>query len=277
MKKVLLSVLLFSSYVFGENLNINHAHLNEIVGDSEAVFKPIDIKELELDEESLLDGIRKRFVISYSQLNRSEMDTSYNVSRDGESVYDVYDEDFNHYLEENLKFKEGHKVTIEYLVTQNFSIELADTYRRYNMSGRHVGVTEGGLLEDDRYDVYEAKNVTILNDIQLGMKYAIRLVDTPSFRFEISPGASVGLVHVYSDTKTYYNGEKYEENHFNDIGGYSYGVSLEAKAVFWDNFFLQIGVEQRDYVLAPMSHESGVSQQIDQSGYNFYIGAGIRF
>ncbi|MFG1499030.1 hypothetical protein ABMA70_02390 [Halobacteriovorax sp. XZX-3] len=277
MKKIFLSFLLFIPQVFGENLNINHAHLNELTGDNEAVFEPIAIKELEVEEESLLDGIRKRFVITYSKINRSDMDTSYNVSNDGDSLYDLYDEEFDRILDENLKFKEGHKVTIEYLVTQTFSIELADTYRRYNMSGRHVGVTEGGFLEDDQYDVYEAKNVTILNDIQIGMKYAIRLVDTPRFRFELSPGISAGLVHVQSDTKTYYNGKEYEENHFNDIGGYSYGVSLEAKAIFWDNFFVQVGVEQRDYVLAPMAHESGVSQQIDQSGFNFYIGAGIRF
>ncbi|WP_412473304.1 hypothetical protein [Halobacteriovorax sp. YZS-1-1] len=276
MKKTTFALLL-GAQVLANDYNIEHSHLNELVRNNDAIFEPVEVEEGKVDEEDILDGIRKRFVITYSQINYSAVDSSYNVGHDEDDIYNFGGEDFNKMFDENIEFKEGHKISIEYLVTDNFSIELADTYRKYQMNGRHVGYTQGDLFNDDRYDVYEADNITVLNDIQLGMKYAIRLVNTPELKLDLSPGVSAGLVHVKSGTNTYYNGQKYEDNHYDDIGGYSYGVSLEAKAIFWDRFFVSVGAEQRNYVLAPMEHESGFNQQIDQSGMNFYIGAGIRF
>lgn len=275
--KFIALLLLISNQIFANNLNINHSHLNEIVGDNDASFEPVEIVEKRLTETEREEGIRKRFRITYSRLSQSDMDTTFTIRKDGDLFYDNNSEEFNKMLEENLELKEGHKFSIEYLVTQNFSIELADTYRRYQMDGRRVGFTEGNLFEPERTDIYEADNVTILNDIQIGAKYAIRIIDRPNFRLDLSPGASVGLVHVQSDSNAYYNGEKYDESHYNDIGGYSYGVSIEAKAVLWDRFFVSVGAEQRNYVIAPMEHESGFSQQIDQSGVNVFIGIGFFF
>ena len=275
--KKLSVVLVLTANIFANNYQISHSHLNEITQDSEAVFKPIAIEERAVDEKSKLDGIRKRIVITYSNLRYSDVETEYNVNREDENLYNLSNEEINEMLKKNTVLEDGRKISIEYLVTDKFSIELSDTYRKYSMNGRHVGYTEGGFLEEDRSDVYEIKNTTELNDIQLGVKYAIRLIDTPEFKLDISPGVSAGVVHVKSDSKTYYNGEKYEENHYNDIGGYSYGVSLEAKAIFWDRFFVSVGAESRSYVIAPQEYSDGFSQQIDQSGVNIFLGVGVRF
>ncbi|WP_419173399.1 hypothetical protein [Halobacteriovorax sp.] len=145
------------------------------------------------------------------------------------------------------------------------------------MIGRSVGRTEGGLFSDEEYSIYEAKNEKILNDIQLGVRYVIRMIDTPRLKLELGPGISGGLVHVNTRTKTNFNNDEYNDEHFNDIGGYSYGVSLETKVTINDRFFITAGVEYRNYVMAPLEHDSGLSQQIDQEGVNFYIGVGVRF
>ena len=278
MKYKIAIALILGAQVLANDYQINHSHLNELVGDSEAVFKPVEVEELNLSEDSKLDGVRKRFIITYSQINYSNIDSSYNVSHEDESIYDLDSENLNQMFEDRLELVNGHKISVEYFVTDNFSIELADVYRKYQMDGRHVGRTKSdGFFEESESNIYQVENETILNDIQLGIKYAIRLVDTPEFKVDLSPGMSAGLVHVNTTTRSYYNGQDNEESHYNDIGGYSYGVSLEAKATFWDSFFIAVGVEQRNYVMAPMSDDNGFSQQIDQSGVNFFIGGGIKF
>lgn len=274
--KYLVFLLALSTQVPGNtNLSIDHAHLNELVGDNEAAFKPVAIEEENIDPNFSDVGARKRVVITYSQITHSDISSSYTASGDGNSTYNLYSEEINEAMKDGLELTEGHVISVEYLVTSNFSIELSDTYRKYNMEGRQVGFVDGGLFGDDQSVRFD--NQTELHDIQIGAKYAINIIDTPNIDFDISPKASVGLVHVNSKSTTHYGINQSEEEHFNDIGGYSYGVGLEAKVTFLDNFFVKGSAEYRNYVMAPMEHDSGASQQINQNGLLVYFGVGIQF
>ena len=270
-------LVLLSSNILADTITIDHSHLNEIVGDNEAAFKPIKFEEGEVDPETNRVGARKRVVITYSQIMHSDITSTYNASPDGESSYNLYSERMNEMMKDNLELTEGHVISVEYLVTPNFSIELSDTYRKYNMEGRQVGHIDGGLLGGGSEDVFGFEHQDKIHYIQIGAKYAINIIDTPHFDFDISPKASVGVVHVQSDSTSYYGAGQREESHYNDLAGYSYGVGIEAKMTFLDNFFVKGGAEYRNYVMAPMKHDSGASQQIDQNGVLVYFGIGIQF
>ncbi len=268
---------LLCSQVFANTLSIDHSHLNEIVEDNDATFVPIKIEEGELNPDTNRVGARKRVVITYSQVMHSDISSTYNASADGESSYDLYSEEINGMMKDNLELTESHVIAVEYLVTPNLSIELSDTYRKYNMEGRQVGFMDGGLLGDDESSSFGFKHQDQIHDIQIGAKYAINIIDTPKFDFDIVPKASVGIVHVKSDSSTSYGAGQSEESHFNDFAGYSYGVGIEAKATFLDSFFIKGSAEYRNYVMAPMEHDSGASQQINQNGLLVYLGVGIQF
>lgn len=272
-----LLLALLGTNICAESIIIEHSHINEITEDNDAAYEPVGIRELQLEEENILDGVVKRFEVSYAKITRSQTGSTYTVRKDDENVYNLTSEDADEYFKNNLQFDYGHVVSIEYFITQNLSIELADTYRSYQMDGRNVGQVDESFLTSPSQNMNDYEYKERLHDIRVGVQYAIKIIDTPQFRFEVSPGMSAGVIHLNSKVNYSQFGESKTKEYFNDFAGYSYGVSIEAKAVFWDNFYISVGAESRQYIMAPMEHESGFSQQIDQDGFNVYFGLGVRF
>lgn len=277
MKNQILSLflLLSTQALANPELNIDQDHLHEITGNNEATYKPVALAVENIAPESNRVGARKKIVITYDQIASSNISTTWKASPNGQTSYDLYSQGINEAIKNNLKMTSGHKISIEYLVTNNFSLELSDTYRAYQMEGQQVGYMNGGLTGGtqpvtlDNYDEF--------HDIQIGAKYAINLIDTANVDLDLIPQTSVGVVHVKSDSTLYYGVGQKDEQHYNGVGGYSYGAGIGARATFLDRFFIEGSVEYRNYVLAPTKDKNGQSQEIDQNGVMAYFGVGFKF
>lgn len=279
-KKVLALTLLLTQGLLAKDIEINHSHLNDLVGDPDAIFKPIAIQEEEIDATLNRVGARKRVVITYSKVTQADIESTFTVSPDGDATYQFYNEEMNGLMADNLELRDSHVIAIEYFVTNNFSLELSDTYRRYDMDGRQVGIVEGsngGLLSGPTTNQFGFNQESQIHDIQIGAKYSVKVIDIPNFELELSGKGTIGVVHMNATSSIEYGIGERQDTAFNDFAGYSFGVGAGVKATLFDSFFIEGRVEQRNYVMAPMSHDNGISHQVDQDGLLFFLGVGFQF
>jgi hypothetical protein len=275
MKRLLLALGILTS-IHANEISISHHHLNELTGNPDAQYRPVAIAEEMPDPTEIRRGKRKRFVITYSQVTQSEINSSFTMSPNANSSYQLNNDEMNEMMRENLELSDSHVIAVEYFLNENFSIELSDTYRHYSMDGMQVGDANGGNLLQGAGTFGFDQNDEI-HDIQIGAKYSIKVVDVPNFEVELGAKATVGVVHLNSTSTFDFGPGQRDQNNFNDFAGYSYGVGLNAKVTLFEHFFLQGGIEQRNYVMAPIEYDNGVSHQIDQDGLLVFLGIGVQF
>lgn len=285
MKSHLIFIFLFFSsqslLAQAKNHSIDTEHLKTITGNEDVLFVPVETKSLPPTEEQEARGIKGRLLISWGQIQFGDIDTSFHrYDQNGDEVSEDDVDYINQYIANNLEQVRSHLVSIEYLVTDHLSIELADNYREYGLDGETVGEEgDSGLLFDPMSSTnpWKLDHFDKIHDIQLGINYNVNIVKTKHGGLDLSLRGSGGLVHL--DTRTsanYTNGGSETLHEYNGLAGYSMGAGVRARFTH-RKFFVQGGVDYRRYVIAPTRNEDGTSQEIHQEGFMFYLGIGVRF
>lgn len=287
MKNFFYSLLLLLSYQFSaaaadQQLIINSDHLQQLT-ESDKKFVPVKTEYIEADEKLKDQGVQGRLLISWGVVNSDEFTTTYHkYDENGEETSSTDIDAINTYIADHLELKASNYVTVEYYVTNSFTIELSDYYREYGLDGENVGEAQESdsffnFTGDSSTDSTTGLNhIDRIHDFQLGVNYIVPLMKTKSSKLELALKGNVGLVHL--DTKTTYDYMVGEEvlHEYNGLAGYSYGGGAKVRYNY-KRFFVQAGVEYRNYVLAPTKNDDGSSQEVHQNGFNYLFAIGWHF
>ncbi len=272
---LLLAVSFASFASFAEDYKVNTKHLMTITGEEDVVFVPIEEKFLPVDKQLKAKGVKGRLLISWGKITSANMETSYHrYDENGNEVSNADIDLINSLLANGLELTSSHIIEVEYYITDSLSVELADRYSAYGLAGETVGeVEDTGLLPgQSSTTLVELRHEDQVNDIQLGLNYTIHIND----KLAVILKGSAGLVHIDTDTTLHsdYGSETLLE--YDGLAGYSYGGGIEARFTY-KSFFLQGGVDIRNYVIAPVKHDDGSSEEIHHQGTIFYLTFGLKF
>jgi len=266
-------------------IELDSFHLKEVVNDSEdSTFVPVEIKMEKPNDDQRSRGVVNRLIISYGQISAENFETTFESNNEDRGLNGNFDINrFNEIMKEELKLRASHIITIEYFITDALSIELGDTYREQGMDRTQVGeyspssgggnlLGGGGSTSTPYYMDHEDRT----HDITLGLGYTVKVMDNNFGKIEITFKGNAGLVHMDTRTEVDYGTPENYVYEYEGLAGYSLGAGVRARYSY-KNFFIQGGVDYKNYVIAPMEHSDGSTSQINQRGFMAYFGIGIRF
>ena len=283
-------ILLGSSLCYAANeddfatVDLDEFHLEELTNENEKVFAPIGVEVLKPTPEQRESGIRNRLIISYGQIAFEDFETTFRSDNQERGMYGNFDiNKFNQIMKEELKLKESHIVSIEYYITDKFSIELSDTYRdqgfdrtqvgEIDMSSGGTGLLGGGSSTSQPY--YMDHN-SQTHDVNVGLGYTLRLINKSWGGLSLTLKGNAGVIHMNTRTEVDYGTSENYTYEYEGLAGYSLGAGVRTRFTY-KNFFVQGGVDYKNYVIAPMEHQDGSTSDINQKGLMYYLGIGFRF
>ncbi|MFT6067979.1 MAG: hypothetical protein ACJAT2_002530 [Bacteriovoracaceae bacterium] len=291
MRNLILSlILLGSSLCYAGNdddfatVDLDEFHLEEITQQSDKVFTPIGVEILKPTPEQRETGVRNRLIISYAQIAFEDFETTFRSNNQERGAYGNFDiNKFNEIMKEKMKLNESHIVSIEYFVTDQFSIELSDTYRdqgfdrtqvgEIDMTSAGAGLLGGGTTSSQPY--YMDHN-SKTHDFNVGLGYTLKLINKSWGGLELTLKGNAGIIHLDTRTEVDYGTNDNYTYEYEGLAGYSLGAGVRTRFTY-KNFFVQGGVDYKNYVIAPMEHQDGSTSDINQKGLMYYLGIGIKF
>ena len=282
---LLLIVLLLNSSlaVANSKYTINSNHLKAIKDVDNAIYIPVEQKFIPSTPDQQARGVKGRLLVSWGKIQSGEFETTlHKYDEDGQETSESDLNAVNKLLKDQLELQNSNLISVEYFITDSLSIELADNYQEYGLAGETVGeveqTTNGGLFGSNitTSSIVKLNHIDKIHDFQVGLNYSIEVVKTSNSSLEVALKSSAGLVHL--DTKTEIDSVVGDEllNEYSGLAGYSYGGGIRARYSY-KSFFIQGGVDHRQYVLAPMSNDDGSSSEIHQRGTVVSFSFGFRF